>query len=419
MSKNEKNEGKIIEVIHRVCCGLDVHKKHISACIAITESDGSVRYEIKEFATTTYQIKKLRDWIDEHDCPIVAMESTGIFWRPIHNILENHVEVILVNAKHVKNVPGRKTDIRDCKWLAELLRVGLLKGSFIPPKEVRQWKDLVTLRKSYSKNANDFKRRVHKLFETANIKIGTVISDIFGKTGRNLINLLLDPNAQITQKDIEQCAKGSLRKKVWEIHQCIDGFFEDHHRIQLKMLMDTIDYLESKAAELTERLEELMAPHEELLSRLDDIPGVDKLAAQSIIAHVGYTLEAFSNVHNFASWAGLCPGNNESAGKRKSGKSPVQKHSFRTLLIECAWAGKNKKGSYFNAKFHNLEYRIGSKKAAGAIAHKISNAIFFIIKKGETFKDLGEDYLKKKNKEKRLKNLEKHAKELGFKLVTA
>ena len=200
------------DVMHPVCCGLDIHKKHISACIITAEADGTLSYEIKEFGTTTKRLYELLTWIEQHDCPVVAMESTGIFWRPVYNILEGHVEVTLVNAKHVKNVPGRKTDISDCRWLAELLRVGLLRGSFIPDKQIRHWRDLVTTRKTFNNVANDFKRRVHKLFETANIKISTVASDIFGATGRNLIALLLDPDAEITLNKVAECSKGSLNK---------------------------------------------------------------------------------------------------------------------------------------------------------------------------------------------------------------
>jgi transposase len=417
----EEKEKQVIDVMNPVCCGLDVHRAEIAACVAVTETDGRVSYFLRKFPATLKYLVKMRDWLKEFDCPTVAMESTGVFWKPVLNVLEKRMEVILVNAKHVKNVPGRKTDISDCKWLAELLRFGLLKGSFIPEERVRQWRDLVTLRKNFLQSANVHKNRVHKLFETANIKLGLAASDIFGKTGRGIIDLLLDPEAQITMEAVEALAKGSLkkRKKVEKLHESIQGFFRDHHRFQLRMLIDTIDDLEAKAAQITLRLEEEMKPFEEIIARLDAIPGVDRFAAQSILGHVGHTLDTFARVENFVSWAGLCPGNNESAGKRKSGKSPVKKHPFKTLLVECAWAAKNKKGSFYQAKFHKLKHRIGPKKAAVAIAHKIGMAIFFIIKHGAEYKELGADYLDFKSDAKRIESLKKRAMDLGFKIVKA
>lgn len=406
-----------IEVLHPICCGLDIHKKKITACLMITEPNGLVRYEFNEFGTTTKRLYELLTWLEEYECPIVTMESTGIFWRPVFNILEGHLKVLLVNPKYVKNVPGRKTDISDSQWIAELLRIGLIRGSFIPDKQIRQWRDLVTVRKNYKDSANDFKRRVHKLFETANIKISTVATDIFGKTGRNIMELLLDPDAEITKDQIVACARGSLTKKVSDLYECIQGFFEEHHRFQLKLLLETIDDMEAKAAQITARLDEQMQPYKELMERLIEVPGIDKLAAQSILAHVGTTLDAFANMNNFVSWAGLCPGNNESAGKRKSGKSPVHKHPFKTLMVEVAWAAKNKKNSYYRVKFYSLKGRIGPKKAAVAIAHKIAMAIYHIIKNGQTYQELGADYLSKRNAEKRMAYLKKQAKQLGMVLV--
>lgn len=414
-----KKSNTNFDVLHPVCCGLDVHKKTIAACISINGPDGTVRNEIKEFGTTTKRLYELLTWIEEHECPIVAMESTGIFWRPVFNILEGHVDVMLVNAKRVKNVPGRKTDVSDSMWLAQLLRSGLLNASFIPEKHIRDLRDLVTARKSYKKVSNDFKRRVHKLFETANIKIGIVASDIFGVTGRNLMRMLLDPESKYTKEDIAACTRGSLTKKVEELYECIQGFFEDHHRFQLKMLLETVDSMEAKVAQIENRLDELTEPYKELIDRLDEVPGIDKLAAQSILGHVGTTLDSFKKISNFISWAGLCPGNNESAGKRKSGKSPVQKHHFKTLLVECAWAAKKTNDSFYRAKFYSLLGRIGGKKAAVAIAHKIGKAIFHIIKNGAEYRELGASYLTIKKTAKKKAYLEKQAEELGYKLVMA
>ncbi len=212
-----------IQIIHPVCCGLDVHKDKISACLITLDDNGKEKYEIKEFSTFSKDLLKMKKWLIKNDCPILAMESTGVYWHPIHNIIEGTMEVILVNARHIKNVPGRKTDISDSKWLAGLLRHGLLRGSFIPPENIREWRELTRLRKTYTESFADYKRRVHKLFITANIKIDSVVSDLFGLTGRNLINLLCN-EADMTLKNIETCTKGSLKKKSLELYESLQAF---------------------------------------------------------------------------------------------------------------------------------------------------------------------------------------------------
>jgi transposase len=415
----KKKDNAIIEIMHPICCGLDVHKEGISACLISVDSDGKDQVEIREFSAFTKGLIELRNWLVFNQCPIVAMESTGIYWRPVHNIVEADVEVILVNARHVKNVPGRKTDISDCKWLAGLLRHGLLKGSFIPEKQVRQWRELETIRKSHVKTIGDYKRRVHKLFETANIKIDSVVSDLFGVTGRNLMNLLCNEEAVINTENIEKCARGSLKSKVEELHDSLEGFFEDHHRFQLKGMLRIISELEKESESVTQRLKQLMEPYNELLERLDEIPGVNEISARSILSHVGTTLKEFGSAAQMSSWAGLCPGNNESAGKRKDGRSPVHSHPFRTVLTEIAWSAIKKNGSYYKDKYYRLRSRLGPKKAIIAIAHRICKAIYHIIKDGQSYKELGEDYLLKKNKAKKLSNLKKQARKMGFELVAA
>lgn len=413
----ERDDNTFVRIIHPICCGLDVHKKKISACLITVDDFGVERHEIREFKTFTKDLFELRDWLLSNDCPIVAMESTGVYWRPIHNVLEGFLEVILVNARHIKNVPGRKTDIADCKWLAGLLRHGLLKGSFIPPKEVRQWRELTRLRRVYTESLGDYKRRVHKLFETANIKIDSVISDLFGATGRNLIGLLLEESREITFREVEKCAKGKAKSKTRELNRSIQGFFEDHHRFQLKSLMETISDLENRISEITSRLDQLIEPHQDILDRLDEIPGINKVSAQSILSEIGVTLDEFISTAALASWAGLCPGNNESAGKRRSGRNSVHGHPFKTILIEVAWAAVKKKGSYYREKYYRLKARRGAKKAIVAIAHRISKAIYFIIKEGDSYKELGEEWFKIANKERRVNKLKMQAKQLGFQLV--
>lgn len=413
----QRNNNKIISVLHPICCGLDVHKNLVSACIIITEPDGKKSLVVKEFSTFTDDLYRLKAWLAEHACPVVAMESTSVYWRPVHNVLEDAVKVILVNARHVKNVPGRKTDISDSIWLASLLRIGVLKKSFIPEKRIREIRELVTLRKSYTRSLADYKRRVHKLFETANIKMGSVMSNLFGKTGRNLIRKLSDADTELNFEDVEQCAEGSLKRKVQELFRAIQGFFGDHHRYQLNMLMQTIEHLDGEIASITQRLEEILASDQALIKQLDEVPGIDKKTAQSIIGHIGVTLVDFRSDKALASWGGLCPGNNESAGKRKSGRSPVRRHPFKELMIEVAWAAVRTKGSYYKDKYYRLKARRGAKRAVVAIAHRITKAIYYIIKHGRPYEDLGETYLMSKNREKRVKFLKMQAKHLGFNLV--
>jgi transposase len=413
----KKNSSKIISVVHPICCGLDVHKDMVSACIIITEPDGEETFVVQEFSTFTDDLFRLKSWLLNHGCTIIAMESTSVYWRPVHNVLEDTLQVILVNARHVKNVPGRKTDISDSMWLASLLRIGVLKASFIPEKHIRQIRELVTLRKSYIKTLADYKRRVHKLFETANIKISSVVSNLFGNTGRNLIIRLIDTDIEIKIEHVEACAEGSLRRKVPELFRSIQGFFEVHHRFQLKMMMQTINHLEGEIKAITKRLDDMMLPHKEMIEQLDRVPGIDKKTAQSIIGHIGDTLTAFRSDKALASWGGLCPGNNESAGKRKSGRSPVRKHPFKELMIEIAWAAVRTKGTYYKDKYHRLKTRRGAKRAVVAIAHRITKAVYHIIKHGKSFVDLGDAYLMSKSTEKRIKALKLRARHLGFNLV--
>ncbi len=384
----KKNDIKLLSIIHPVCCGLDVHKGKISACLITISDSGKEEFEIKEFGTFTDELIEMREWLLLNNCPIVAMESTGVYWRPVHNIIENHLEVILVNARHVKNVPGRKTDIEDSRWLAGLLRVGLLKGSFIPEKSVRQWRELSRSRKKYSQSLGDYKRRVHKVFETANIKIDSVVSDLFGATGRNLIELLCSGNSSISIEKIEECSKGSLKKKVPELYRSIQGFFEDHHRFLLTSLMRMVSIIESEMGQITDRMKVMMASQDDTVNRLDAVPGINLISALYVLSEVGYNLKEFENSAALASWSGLCPGNNESAGKRRSGRSPVRKHVFKTVMVEIAWAAVKTKDTYYRDKYYRIRARLGPRKAIVAIAHRILKAIFAILKHGEEYKEL-------------------------------
>ena len=411
-----KKDSTVLSVVHPVCCGLDVHKKKISACL-LGAGDAADTILIKEFGTFTDEIEQLRTWLAEHECPIVAMESTGVYWRPVHNILEGEVEVILVNARHIKNVPGRKTDIEDSRWLAGLLQHGLLRGSFIPAKEIRYWRELGRSRRKNTEAIGDYKRRVHKLFESANIKIDSVVSDLFSMTGRNLISRLLSGTFTLSLTDVQECARGRLRDKAQELYRSIQGFFEEHHRFLLAGMMRILKTLEQENEGISAKMKELMQAQQDLLNRLDEVPGISELSAQYVLSELGPELDTFPNAAALAAWAGLCPGNNESAGKRKSGRSPVTKHHLKSIMIEIAWAAVKKKGSYYRDKYWRLRYRLGPKKAIVAIAHRIVKALFAIIKHGERYKELGEDYLAQRGNVNKLVKIRKEAKALGYDLV--
>lgn len=406
----------VLSIVHPICCGLDVHKRTISACVTETRPDGTLQHHLEQFGTFTDELVRLRDWLIELDCPIVAMESTGVYWRPVHNVLEGYMEVVLLNSRHVKNVPGRKTDIEDSRWLAGLLRHGLLRGSFIPPKNVRQWREIVRLRRRYVDTVSDFKRRTHKLFECANIKIDNVVSDLFGMTGTNLMKLLISKES-ITLDDVRDCARGHLIQKVEELYRSIHGFFEDHHRFLLASLLQTIKTLKTQISSLEDRLKTLTSDHDSLVERLDEVPGIDQIAARTILAEIGPTLEAFPTVEQLCKWAGVSPGNNESAGKRRNGKNPVKKHPLKTLLVDVAWAAIKKKGSYYRAKYYRLKARRTAKKAIVAIAHRILKAVYAIIKHGARYRELGEQYLDHQSRARKLAKLKVEARQLGYKLV--
>jgi len=311
---SKKQNTSTVSVVHEICCGLDVHKKTVCACLLWSDASGAEQCEVMEFETFTDDLFRLKEWLIERECPVVAMESTGPYWTPIHNILEGFFQVILVNARHMRNVPGRKTDLSDSRWLAGLLRHGLLKAAFIPPKYQRQWRDLTRRRNKYQQTVGHFKRRVHQLFQKANIKIDSVLSDLFGLTGRNLMKLLISKETVPNLDEVEQCLRSSLKSKRTELYRAIQGFFEKHHRDLLALMLDTIEKLESQVVDLDHRIVQAMSAHQDKIDRLDEIPGVSDVSGPAVLAEVGPTLEAFPNADALASWCGICSGNNQSGG---------------------------------------------------------------------------------------------------------
>jgi transposase len=412
----QRNSSAILSVVHPICCGLDVHMNTISATIITTDDDGSTNEEVQEFGAFTDELYRMKEWLQLHECPIVAMESTGVYWRPVHNVLEGICTIVLVNARHVKKVPGRKTDISDSRWLAGLLRHGLLKGSFIPPRQVREWRDLARMRKTYVQNLADYKRRIQKLFEGANIKTTAVVSDLFGATGRNLIALLCQ-GSTLRYADVQGCAKGSLKTKTRELYRSIQGFFTEHHRVLLVSMMAIVAELEKQIGEVHIRLKTMLVDRQEKIRLLMEVPGIQEVSALAILGELGDDLATFESSAALASWAGLCPGNNQSAGKRHSGRSPVRGHPLKTIMTEVAWGAVMKKGSYYREKYYRLKSRRGSKRAIIAIAHRILKAVFHILKFGTPYHELGEDYLIRLTQAARVRSLHRQATQLGYTLV--
>lgn len=404
-----------METIFRCCAGLDVHKESVQACLRVLEESGRLKQEVRGFGTMTGQLQALRDWLKAAQVTHVAMESTGVYWKPIYNILEEDFEVLLVNARHVKHVPGRKTDVADCQWLAQLLQSGLLRGSFIPERTQRDLRDLTRHRTQLINEQTRVANRVHKTLEDANIKLASVASDILGVSGREMIEALIagveDP------QQLAQAARTQLQKKIPELEQALQGRLREHHRFMLRSLMDHLGDLERQIRRFDERIEELMRPFDEPALRLDAIPGINQRSAQNILSEIGIDMSRFPTEHHLCSWCGMAPGNNESAGKRKSGKTTQGNRWLRRTLVQAAWAATRKKNSYFQAQYRRLVKRRGKKRALVAVGHSILVVIYHMLKDNRTYEELGADFFDRKNAQKIANYHLQRLKDLGLKVT--
>jgi transposase len=343
-----------MDVIYPRCCGLDVHKREVVACVVSTEPDGTWRKEVRAFGTMPPDILALADWLAAHAVTHVAMESTGVYWKPIYNLLEDSFELLLVNARHVKAVPGRKTDVRDCEWLADLLRHGLLKASFIPPVEIRELRELVRYRQTVVTEHTAVANRIQKLIESANIKLGQVASDVLGLSGRLMLRALAEGEQDVTK--LAELAQGKLKNKKAELRRALVGRLTQVQRWVLAEFLTRVEELEAALTRVEARIgEEVAACADpfvpEAVALLESIPGVGERTAQTIVAEIGVDMERFPSTKHLASWAGVCPGNHESAGKRKSGQTTKGNKSLRTVLVEAAWAATHAKGTFLQAKY--------------------------------------------------------------------
>jgi transposase len=413
----------LMEVIHPRCAGLDVHKETVVGCVRLA-SGGKITREVKTFETTTSGLLLLLKWLTEMGCTHVAMEATGVYWKPVWNILsDGDFELVLANAAHIKNVPGRKTDVSDAAWIADLMAHGLIRSSFVPEQEIQELRELLRTRKQLGRQQSSHIKRLQKTLEGANIKLDSVITDIVGKSGRAMIQALIAGETDPVK--LAGLADRRIRASPEQLREALRGRVTEHHRFLLHVHLQYIDFadaaikdIDRKVAALIARMDQEVeagqATFQSLIELLVAIPGIDVLAAWTILSEIGPDMTRFPTAGHLLSWAGLCPRNDESAGRRRSTRLRKGDPWLKTLLVQCAWAARRKKGSYFHAQFLRLRGRRGPKKAACAVAASLLTTIYHMLKDGTQFKDLGADHFDRRSKEVRAKRLVAQLANLGF-----
>jgi transposase len=397
------------------CCGLDVHQATVVACVLVGEPGKKLRRQVRTFGTMTRDLGALREWLASEGCTHVGMESTGIYWVPVYAALEGNFELIVGNATHIKNVPGRKTDVKDSEWLADLVRHGLIRKSFVPCKALRELRDLTRYRRKLMESQSSERNRLLKLLETASIKLASVASDVFGVSGRRMLRALLD--GQSSAEQIAELAKGALRRKLERLAWALEGRIEDHHRFLLGMQLDRIEQAEATVAKLDERIQNKLEPYRDQYRRLMQIPGVDQMGAAVIIAELGVDMSVFPSAQHVAAWAGVAPGNNESAGKRSGQVGRKGNIHLTTALVQAAVCASHKRGSFFKEKYWRLKARRGPKRAALAIAHKILVTAYHLLARSVDYADLGAQYLDRAAAGLVKRNLIKRLERLGYQVT--
>jgi transposase len=379
-----------LQVLYPRCAGLDVHKQTVVATVLLTAPSGKVSQQTRTFATTTGALGELVGWLVAQGVTHAAMESTGVYWRPVFNLLEGHCEVLLVNAQHLKAVPGRKTDVKDSAWLADLLRHGLLSKSFIPPKPIRDLRDLTRFRQRLGQQRADLINRVQKVLETANIKLASVASDVLGKSGQAMIEALIagvsDPEA------LAGLARGRLRAKLPALRAALEGRVEAIHQVLLRQLLDQVSFLEARMAQVERAIQTRAAPYQTQVARLQQLPGLGYDAAVAILAEIGPDMSQFPSAAHLASWAGVAPGNKQSGGKRLRAPARHGNRHLRAVLAQVVWALSHTKGTYLSAQFHRLARRLGKKRAVVAVSHSLLVIIYHLLRQEQDYHDLGGDY---------------------------
>lgn len=404
-----------METIFKNCAGIDVHKKFLVVCWRLMDADGQIHTQKRRFSTMTADLEALAAWLMERGCTHVAIESTGVYWQPVYNILEDAVEVWLVNAKHARNVPGRKTDMTDAEWLAQLMQYGLLKRSFIPPRPQRELRELVRYRQSLVEERTRVVNRLQKVLEDANIKLAAVATDMQGVSAQAMLQAIVNGTTDVNA--LADLARGRLRNRRVDLERALTGRIKPHHRFLLAELLAHLDFVDQRIEHLEAEMERRLADMPEFVAaieRLVTIPGVQRLTAITIVAEIGVDMSRFPSDCHITSWAGMAPGNNASGGKQRSGKTRKGNRYLQRALVQAARAAARAKGTYLKAMYHRLAARRGKNRAAVAVGRTILQIAYFLILRQETYRELGDDHFDRLDKERTTKRLVRRLENLGY-----
>jgi transposase len=403
-----------MEVVHPRCCGIDVHKATVSACISIKDG-GVIGKHKRRFDTTTAQLRELVLWLQQHQVNKVAMEATGVYWKPVWNLLEEQFELLLVNPQHLKSIPGKKTDFKDGERIADLLQHGLLRGSFVPPRPIRELRDLTRMRAGLAQERSSIINRIEKTLEDPNLKLGVVASDVVGASGRAMLEAIV--KGETDPAILAELAKGTLRNKIPQLKLALEGDITDHHRFMLRQWLDMLDFVNRKIALLEQQILEKSRPFEAMVHTWMQVPGLRRINAFSLLAEIGADLSQFPTAAHLASWAAVCPGNRESAGKQSSGKIRPGNPWLRRTLCEAAWAASRTKNSYFRALYQRLARVRGNNRALIAVAHSLLVTVYSFTVAGQPYQDLGLDYFNRLHKNRLEKTLVRRLEKLGHRVI--
>ena len=403
-----------MEVVHPRCCGIDVHKATVSACISIKDG-GVIGKHKRRFDTTTAQLRELVLWLQQHHVNKVAMEATGVYWKPVWNLLEEQFELLLVNPQHLKSIPGKKTDFKDGERIADLLQHGLLRGSFVPPRPIRELRDLTRMRAGLAQERSSIINRIEKTLEDPNLKLGVVASDVVGASGRAMLEAIV--KGETDPAILAELAKGTLRNKIPQLKLALEGDITDHHRFMLRQWLDMLDFVNRKIVLLEQQILEKSRPFEAMVHTWMQVPGLRRINAFSLLAEIGADLSQFPTAAHLASWAAVCPGNRESAGKQSSGKIRPGNPWLRRTLCEAAWAAARTKNSYFRALYQRLARVRGNNRALIAVAHSLLVTVYSFTVAGQPYQDLGLDYFNRLHKNRLEKTLVRRLEKLGHRVI--